>query len=227
MIKQSKKISINIVSVLVILMTLLLSAITTANAWFSEMHKDKILINVSIKHINFQLFQITKNGSEDVKTEIFTNLGNEEFDSDTDATTKSQYIMLDGKISHDQPVGLHLVLENNNKGQSAMYMKFKFELFLRGIDEDELVSTTIDGFTEATATTQGFVKDENGYYYYKESSLEGASNAMFGQSASTTLMTSFTVPYSSFVDNDGNLLITNSDTIYIQLTIEASDLEEF
>lgn len=225
MMKEKKAISINILSVLIILTTLLLFVIHPTGAWFSDSHLNEIKINATVANMKLQLFQITKDESNaDVETEILTNIENAEIDQSD--PTKSQYIELKGKISHDQKVELKLVLENNNKGKSAMCVKFKFELFVRGSAEDKLINTTIDGFVQPTATTKGFVKDADGFYYYKDSSNANAENALFERDTSVQLMSSFTVPYSSFADGEGNLILTNSDTIYIQLTVEAFEKVE-
>lgn len=228
MLKQTKSISINIISVFIILVCLSLGLVGPTNAWFTDNHKDGILIGVTVSNLNLKLFQITKNAqNQDVETEIYTHLKNETNETDDDSATTTQYIELDGKISPDEAVTLNLKLKNSDRGQSTMYVKFKFELYLRGMTADTLVPTTITGFTEPTATSKGFVKGANDYYYYKTSSAQDAGNALFLKDESAMLMTSFTVPLSSFVDNNGDLLIKNSDTVYIKVIVEASEFENF
>ena len=228
MLKKSKSISINILSVFIILTCLLLGLVAPTNAWFTDHHNNGILIGVTVGNLNLKLYQITKNAqSQDVETEILTNLKNEINDTDADASTTVQYISLGGKISPDQAVTLNLKLKNTDKGESSMYVKFKFELYLRGTTADTLVPTTISGFTAPTSTAKGFVKGTGDYYYYKATSAANAANAQFAKNESAMLMTSFTVPYSSFIDANGNMLIKNSDSVYIKFSVEASESENF
>lgn len=228
MLKQSKSISINIVSVLIILTCLLLGLVSPTNAWFTDQHKDGILIGVTVGNLNLKLYQITTNASsQDVETEIYTNLKNETNETDDDSSTTTQFIMLDGKISPDEAVTLRLKLKNLDKGQSSMYIKFKFELYIRGVTADSLITTSIAGFTAPTSITKGFVKGQDDYYYYKATSAANAENAMIAKSEEVMLMTSFTVPYSSFMDSNGNMLIKNSDIVYIKLDVEASENANF
>ena len=68
MIKKTKSISINIVSVIIILTCLLLGLVTPTNAWFTDQHHDGIYINVTVSNLNFKLYQFIS--GEDV--EIYT-----------------------------------------------------------------------------------------------------------------------------------------------------------
>ena len=81
--------------------------------------------------------------------------------------------------------------------------------------------------TAAAAGQAGFVKGDDGYYYYKESSLEGAKNAQFAKDTTAFILQSFTVPYSSFFDSNGNMIIKNSETVYIKLVVEEHADEDF
>lgn len=228
MIKKTKPISINILSVFIILTCLLLSVVGTTNAWFTDKHHDGILINISVGNLNLKLFQITKDSQDqEIETEILTNLKNEQNATDKDDNTVTQYIVLDGKIIPDEWVGLKLKLKNSDKGKSSMYVKFKFELYLRGVSSDTLVETEIKGYQSPDENTKGFVEGEEGFYYYKESSLQDANNSLIEQEEDPLIMTHFKVPYSSFVDANGNMLIKNSETIYIKIIVEASDVENF
>ena len=193
-----------------------MTVVQPTGAWFSDSHLKEIQINATIANMKLQLFQTLNNGE---KIEILTNEDN--IKNEEQQPTNVQYIVLDGKISHEEDITLKLTLENNNKGKSAMYVKFKFELYTRGMDVDTLIATEINGFLVPTATTKGFVKDADGFYYYKETSAANAENALFERDEKASLMTSFRIPYSSFADENGNLILTNSDTIYIQLTVEA------
>ncbi len=219
MIKSSKPISINILSVFIILISLLICVVGSTNSWFTIKQENAILVEVTINHINLKLYQ----NSVGDANEILTNEKNDEAE-----TVTKKYIQLDGEILPDTPKDLHLILKNADAGQSAMYVRYKFELMLRGVDADVPVDVELTDATLATSSSKGFVKDTaSGYYYYKTSNATNAENALYTKGTETDLLKSFTVPYSSFVDTDassetfGDFKIKNSDTIYIKLTIEA------
>ena len=141
--------------------------------------------------------------------------------------TNMQFIQLSQKIEPEENVDLKLKLKNEDKGETSVYIRFKFQLMARGVDEDTEIPIQIYGFTAAKASTPGFVK-EGDYYYYKESSLEGAQNALFAKDTSVDLLTSFNVPFSSFYDEENeNMIIKNSETVYIKLTIDESAESNF
>ena len=241
MIKKSKSISINILSVFVILTCLLLGLIDPINAWFTDQHHDGIYISVTVSNLNLKVYQ----NIDSKETEIYTNKKNEEHESDGDTSTKMQFIQLSQKIepvddgeknadnSDKRSAFLSLKLKNEDQGETSVYLRFKFQLMARGVAEDIEIPIQIYGFTAATASAPGFVK-EGDYYYYKENSLEGAANARFAKGAgidnpatentdeSIYLLQSFNVPFSSFFDVNGNMKIKNSETVYIKLTIDES-----
>lgn len=234
MIKKSKSISINIVSVFIILTCLLLALITPTNAWFTDKHNSGIYINVTVSNLNLKVYQTID--SSDI--EIYTNKKNEENEKDGDTSTNMQFIQLSQKIEPEENVDLKLKLKNEDQGETSVYIRFKFQLMARGVDEDTEIPIQIYDFTAATASTPGFVK-EGDYYYYKENSLEGAANALFAKGAgidnpitpadeSIYLLQGFNVPFSSFYDEENeNMIIKNSETVYIKLTIDESAESNF
>ena len=226
MIKKSNSISINILSVFVILISLLLVTITGTNAWFSTNQLNGVEIQVQINNLNLNVYQkelvennnykADENGKKLLRW-IPSHEQNLEFETDDDAKTNAQYINLSGEIKPDVNVPLTLVLMNEDLGQTTMHIRFKFELYVRGVDADSEIITEISGFT-APGAKPGFVKANDGYYYYQNSS---GVNQDFVGGTSVNLLTGFTVPYSSFVEEDGDMIIKDSNTVYIKLIVEA------
>lgn len=222
MMKKSKSISINILSAIIILTCLLLGLVTPTNAWFTDSHQDGIYINVQVSNLNFKLYQHID--GEDV--EIYTYEKNTEYETDNKDDTNTQFVELDGKISPDENVALQLKLKNEDKGETSVFIRFRLQLMARGIAEDTEIPINLIDYTAPTASTPGFVKgdaskgEDANYYYYKESNLETAGYAKFEQNAEAYILQSFNVPYSSFFDETGNMIIKNSETVYIKLVIE-------
>ena len=212
MVKKTKSISINILSVFTILVCLFLSSIGVTNAWFTSEKSDGVLITINVGKLQLNLYQEI----DGTKTKILTN-------DENSNSANPQYVELQGKIDPDEEMELILTLSNEDEGSTSMYVRYKFELYARGTDSDKLIPTTIDGNTEQTGTQKGFVLD-NGYYYYRDKT---GANALFEKGDSATIMQSFTIPYSSFINTNGTLKLINSDTIYINLIIEASSSDTF
>ena len=214
MIKKTKPISINILSVFTILVSLLLSCVGITNAWFTSEKQNGVKIIVSVGAFQLNLYQDID--GEDTK--ILTNKDNE-------TSTSPQYVDIGDKILPDTPIELDLTLINEDSGSAAMYVRYKFEVYARGVNSDMLIPCTIAGFTQQTETQVGFDLDEsNGYYYYKDTD---GTNKLFTKGTSQTLMTTFTIPYSSFINSNGSLKLINSDTIHIKVIIDASSSQTF
>ena len=115
---------------------------------------------------------------------------------------------------------LTLILSNEDQGSASMYVRYKFELYKRTQTTDVLLTTTLAGYTAQSSSQKGFkLNTTDGYYYYKDTA---GANTLFEKNATATMMTSFTVPYSAFVDQNGTMLISDCDTVYIKLIIDAS-----
>lgn len=213
MIKNKNSISINVLSVLVILMSLLLIVVNPVNAWFTDAKQNGIAIEVELGNLNLKLYQ---NSIADAN-EILTNADNGK------ATTK-KYIALNQEIVPDVEVPLNLILANKDQGSASMYVRYKFALYQRGVSQDKEITTEIIGFTAKTDEAGGFVKNDDGFYYYQDKT---GANTLFIKNASATLLTHFVVPYSQFMDANGNILIKNSETIYIKLIVQASVYQNF
>ncbi len=207
MVKKTKSISINIISVFIILICLLLSCVGVTNAWFTSESQNGVLIKINVGKLQLNLYQDI-NGTS---TKILTDVEN-------GSAAKPQYVVLNGAILPDVKNDLILTLSNEDEGSASMYVRFKFEIYARGVLSDTLIESRIDGYVKQTSTTSGFVLSD-GYYYYRDKT---GANALFEKGASEVIMESFIVPYSSFINDAGTLKIINSDTIYINLVVEAS-----
>lgn len=215
--KKTKTISINIISVLILLVCLCLGVVNGTNAWFTSERKNGVEIIVDVGVLQVKVYQ----------NEVDVNKNNE-INSSNEAVVEKKYIQLDGQISTDVPVNLKLILTNEDKGSAAMFVRYKFELFARGIDEDTLIPTTIDGYGAVNATAKGFRQNlEDGFYYYQKAGSSGEfstnNNALFenGQNSQIVLLTSFTVSHEDYCNFNG------SETVYIKLTIQASSTNNF
>ena len=253
---KSTTISINALSVLVILMCLLLSVIAPVNSWFRDSHENGVQIIVDVGTLNLKVYQNALPTESEMQTnptknEIFSNETNTKYETDknedqTDNTkTNPQYIALGGEIKPDTAVPLKLILANKDEGSASMYVRFKLEVYARGFSGDTLLEgVTLSGYDVplANATQDesagGFVfNSADGYYYYQsyttETNFSNSNNARFAKDEDEIMLTHFTVPYSAFVcmENDnpnyGEFIIKNSDTVYIKLVVQGDISQTF
>ena len=223
MIKRTKNISINIISVFVILITVLLACVSSTNAWFTQTKQNGIKVEVVVANLNLQLYQ-TINSSE---VKILTTVKNSEYETDDKDSTQPQYLTLSGKIMPDEFVPITLTLKNEDAGTSSMYVRFKMELYRRTINGDEFVPIEIMAGGIPNGKTAGFGlknDDSSGYCYYQNNQQ---INTMFEKETSAIMLTQFKVPYTSFIDANGNMLIVDSETCYIKIIVEASLYQDF
>lgn len=214
MFKKSKSISINILSVFIILVCLLLSCVGFTNAWFTSESQNGVKIIVEIGTLKLNLYQ----NIEGTNTQILTN-------QDNLTSTSPQYVVLNEVIGPDEEIELVLTLANEDTGSASMYLRYKFEIYARGTNSDTLIVSTIDGYSKQSSTQKGFVfNEDDGYYYYKDTSGE---NTLFQKGTTERIMESFTIPYNSFINDDATLKLVNSETIYIKLTVDASSSKTF
>ena len=255
---KTTSISINVLSVLTILMCLLLCVITPTNSWFMDSHNDGVQILVDVGTLKLKVYQNSvptesELATNPTKNEIFSNVTNSNYETDknedqTENTkTNPQYISLGGEIKPDTAVPLTLILANKDEGSASMYVRFKLEVYSRGITADTLLEgVTLSGYnaplSEGTEleSAEGFVfNSADGYYYYQtyttSTQFSNANNARFAKGEDEIMLTSFTVPYSAFVcveENDenyeyGEFIIKNSDTIYIKLIVQGDVSQTF
>ena len=251
MIKKTKSISINIISAFIILICLFLGAVGNTNAWFTDTYKQGVVIEVDVGNLNLKVYQ----NSISTTNEIFDKTKNTEYETDTNTDgslnteTDPQYVTLSGEIKPDTAINLKLILASEDKGSVSMYVRFKFELYARGVSADtKIEGVTISGYDTASSSISGndtvksdgsmkesqngFVyNSSDGYYYYQqpqtEEGFKTASNALFEKGEIEVMLTSFTVPYSAFVNSDGSFKFSNSDTVYIKLTIQVDIAQNF
>jgi len=215
MIRKSKTISINILSVSIILICLLLSCVGYTNAWFTSNKQDGVKIIVEVGSLKLNLYQNI--GGENVR--ILSNK------DDPDANA-NQYIVLneDDGISPDEEINVTLIIANDDTASASMYLRYKFEVYIHGTTSDTLLNSTIADYLPQTEEQKGFAPGGDGYYYYRD---EAGENALFKKGTSATIMESFTIPYEEFIEADGSLKLVNSDTIYVKLIIDASSSSTF
>ena len=212
MIKNKSTISINVLLVLVILISLFMGIVSPANAWFKANHADGVQIIVNIGDVKLKLYQIKGENSE---------LVNSNDENSSPNTTEKKYIDLDGPIAPDIPVELNLRLDNQEEGSAGMYVKFKFEIFVRGVDRDQSIPVTVTGVDSWSETNAGFKYNaEDKYYYYCD---EEGNNKKFeyGVDSSLMLMNSFTIKTEDMFDQNGNAKFVLSESIYIKLNVKA------
>lgn len=206
MTKKRANFSINVISVLIVLISLFIGIVGYTNAWFTSEHNNGVQIVVDVGNLKLTLYQ----GSR----EVYSNAQN------ANETTKS-YIQIedDKRIIPNEKFNLNLTLKNEDQGSTSMYVRFKFELYVRGVADDTLIPTTIEGFVQPTQNSNGFVYNNDGYYYYKTA---GGALAYFAQGTNNaTLMNGFTVDYSSFI-NSNYERINTAGSVYIKLIVQGS-----
>ena len=214
MIKKKSSISINILSALIILISLFMGVVGNTNAWFTSKHQDGIEIIFNVGDIRLKLYQLQ---AGEAKREI-TNLNN------VDPDVEKQYIYLEGPIIPGEVADLNLQLENKEAGSAAMYVRYRFELYARvsttaDITRDELIPTTMVGGNAWSNGNAGFkYKESDNYYYYTNTT--GEINEKLPYNETAQLMEGFTIDY-NYIYNGGNYKMISSDALYIVLTVEA------
>lgn len=202
--KKSQWSSINILSVLLILVSVFACSFYGVNSWFTQTHNNGVEIYIELSDVRLSLYQVVGQN-----VNLLTPLGDD----------GASYVSLSGAVIPDQNKELKLVVGNDQPGSSPVYVKFKFALYARGVDEDVLISTTINGFSAQTATSAGFkYNEQDEFYYYCDNSGEPMK---LDVNNSADLMTSFVIDYQGLY-NDGELLNYSSESIYIVLTVEAN-----
>lgn len=201
-------------------MCVLLSCVDVTNSWFTS-EENNVHILVEVGTLKLSVYQDI-NG---VETKL---LADSEEIGDYQGPT-SDHVVLNTMIAPDEEIDLVLTLSNEDAGTASMYVRYKFEVYVRGIAQDIKLKTQLNNYTvpvTGSGAHAGFVLDEStGWYYYKNESA--TANALFAKGATAILLESFTIPYDSFMSPQGSMLQTYSDTVYIKLTIDASVSENF
>ncbi len=213
---KGQSISIIVLAVLMILICLSLPLFKTS-AWFTSGDNQQIQIVIKISNINLSVYQKFSTSTGD-GTLIQT------YDENEEATNKSYVDLTNGdgttrEILPDNDYALTLTLKNEDKGTSSMYVRYKVELLINGTDADISLNLSISGQSAPTSTTAGFVKNADGYYYYKDSA---ENNLTYPSNTNLAMMTSFSIPYSEFIKTSNNI---NADTVKLVVTIEGFDVD--
>lgn len=227
MIKKKSTLPINLLSAFVILLCVFMSIISPSNAWFKDSQDKGIQITVKVGDLKLSLYHTSVTSSN----LLYTDKVNNENETDNDNTTTTSYIPLSGKIEADKPVALKLILSNEASDSIPMFVRFKFELYSRGIDEDTLIETELTGMgnpedliasDNPELSSDTLVLDNSaagqGFYYLQNSSNK---EVVLGKNKKLTLFTHFTIPKSEFIAN-GVSGLTNSDELYIKLYVDSS-----
>lgn len=231
MIKKTATISINILSVLIILISVFMFSIKNTNAWFTAGNYKGIEIVATIGDLDVNLYQYEDEDKFDADSdskEIFTMAENAKIEEN-----KKSYINFAGEIKHDEEIPLFLKIKNDDGGSTSMYMRVKFELCQRGTTQDIPIPIEILGMSTCSIGGYGFKynsDDEFYYYQYNVASDVGyhsSNNAEFAKGSEINLIEKFKIPYSSFVDASKNLQLTNSGTLFIRITIQGSIDDDF
>ena len=218
MVKKFKRESgiINLFTVVTLLLTLLISSIGVAHAWFVTSHEKGLQIIMKLGEMKVSLYQ--KVAGQDVL--IKTNKKNATDDEPSYITLEKE------EIIPDETNNLILILENDDIG-AGTYLRFKFEIFTQKVKYDEASQKYIKDEINIPLNLicgEGVVKSGD-YYYYGIADGEGnLTDSTFFEKTSEdpvrlTLMNGFIVPYSSF-----NLL-EGSETVKLVLTIEGSSVK--
>ena len=211
---NKKTISINILSVLLILVSLFVAIIGSTNSWFTSMHHNGVELNIFIGGMKYELYQVE--GTPKVEREVYTYDANK---SNSMANKETSYVELEDEIIPESPVGLELLLKNDEEASStSMYLRFTFSVYVLGVEKDNcLNSTTIAGYDEPTETIPGFIKGEDNYYYLVlKNGTDSYKGTTFKGKTEVTLMTEFRIGLDEFLDLNG------SESVRLELTIEAS-----
>ena len=200
-------------SVCVILICLLMPILTT-NAWFTAGENQQIQIVINIENINLNVYQ-KLNGDTGEGVLIKT------FDENDGSGEKSYIDLTDGsgtgvrEILPNQNYSLNLTLKNEDTGSASVYVRYKIVMFVNGLT-DTAIQLNISGQTAPNGTTAGFELNSDGYYYYRNS----VGNQQYASQANLNMLTSFSIPYSEFVNND-----INADIVKLVVTVEACDMD--
>jgi len=210
MTKKSTTISINILSVFIILVCFCIGVVGYTNSWFSTTQKNGVQIIVDVGEMKLQLYQKLATQTNTIYT----------YDENQENGT-TNYVVLDDEIIPDVLTDLNLVLSNEDRGSASMFLRFKFELFVRGVSVDRSIPIEIEGFAQPGESSNGFVKrivDGETYYYYQN---DNGTNEKFEKGATEiSLLTGFKVTYDTVLNN--SYLSSGSESVYIKLTIDAS-----
>lgn len=215
--KRTKVVSsLNVMTVLIILLGLLLAFVGVTNSWFTSGQGLQIECIVNIGQMNLSLYQVNSDG-EDVLIRTF---------NENETSNQPSYVDVTNgegtkEIVPDVENSLTLKLVNNDQGDQSVYLRYKIEFYVSDYNSNDiLLNSTIAGYTAPTASNNGFVYS-NGYYYYQNNAGE---NQIFPYGEEINLMTSFVIDYSSFAF-DGEYPTISGNNFKIVITVEGFDVD--
>ena len=209
MIRNKKTISINILSAILILISLFIVIVGQTNSWFTSVHYNGVRLDVFVGGLKYELYQVKDDSNN--ATEVYT------YDANKNNQSPS-YVELEGEIKPEVPVDLELILKNDEiADSSSMYIKFMFKVYVLGVESDLEMASTISGFEEPTANKPGFIKGDDDYYYLVLKTGEDSYvGTKFEGQTDITLMQSFTIGMEEFLSLNG------SESVRLELSVEAS-----
>lgn len=204
-IKQKNKFNYSILLIGTILACLLFAFMGVTNSWFTQGENKKINLIINISNIKIVVYQ----QEETEKRKIVP------YD---DKTGDPSYVNLGNiEILPDQNYNLTLTIKNEDTGASSVYLKYKLQFYISGYETDTPLDVNITGFDTPSSTKAGFVYNSaDGYYYYRGTD---GTNQKFASNTEATIITNFSIPYSSFVDENLNP-VYNGEIIKLVLTVE-------
>lgn len=202
--KKTGSISISVMAVLIALTCLLLSLVVGTNSWFTSELNQVLYFDVKISSLSINVYK----DSVATGNEVYTY-------SDNQSSGTDKYISLSKEILPDETNSLTLLMTNEDVGTELSYLRFKLELIESSTEE--VIPIEISGYTASSASANGFAKNDGWFYYQKN-----GANVVFEKNASVTLLTSFVVPYSSFMGADGTIKLDGSETVKLVLTVQNS-----
>ena len=201
--KRTQSIPIVLISGLMALIALFMLAVSNTNSWFQAEYTRKIYFDITISSVSLKVYQDT--------------IGpNNELYKFGDSTEK--FVNLSGKFIPDEEIPLVLILKNADVGAESLYLRYKIQLVNLSSGED--IPIVLNGKTDNVV---GGFTEVDGWNYYQVN----GKNAKFTQGVEVNLLTSFTIPYSSFVDEENNLLLNGGETVKFVLTVQTSEVESF
>ena len=195
-------------------MSLFIGVVGKTNAWFTAEHNNGVEIVVQIGALKLSLYQQINSTTANVVYSYDENSNKTDMDK--------KYILLSGAIEPDVSKDLNLYVSNDDSKSVPMYLRYKFELFVRGETIDTQIPVSIAGFTVWVTGQTGMKQESDGFYYY--TGADG-SHALLAKGESKTIMTTFKIDYADMVNSLGNAKFTYSESVYIKLTIEGSAVD--
>lgn len=179
--RKAKSLAPIVVITAIMLLLTLCFPFAQTTAWFtSGGNRIECIINVGA---NFTILQYINGSSTGIDITNTTSL-----DLSDGGSNPSMLLP-------DTEYNLKLSLKNSEAANTDLGIRFKIEFFACGATE-ELLNVEIIGTKLADASSAGYVKKADGYYYYCATSA--GTPTTFASETETALMTKFIIPFSDF-----------------------------